>query len=79
MSALDNPPDCGRLLWTAPKTETTDHQVTGGGVAKLVRITSIINEQVPSKYSAKLVIDRLRNLASTPNAVVRRCVLGKDT
>jgi len=26
-----------------------------------------------------LVIERLRNLGSTPDAVVRRCVLGKDT
>jgi len=28
---------------------------------------------------AGLVIERLRNLGSTPDAVSRRCVLGKDT
>jgi len=27
---------------------------------------------------AGLVIERLRNLDSTPDAVARRCVLGKD-
>jgi len=28
---------------------------------------------------AGLVIEKLRNLGSTPDAVARRCVLGKDT
>jgi len=28
---------------------------------------------------ASTVIERLRNLGSTPDAVARRCVLGKDT
>jgi len=27
----------------------------------------------------RLVIERLRNLCSVPDAVARRCVLGKDT
>jgi len=38
----------------------------GGGVAQLIRGTG-------------LVIKRLRNLGSTPDAVARRCVLEKDT
>jgi len=28
---------------------------------------------------AAVVIERYRNLSSTPDAVARRCVLGKDT
>jgi len=51
----------------------------GGGQPALFQNKWIIGGVAPVGRDAGLVIKRLRNLSSTPDAVARRCVLGKDT
>jgi len=45
-------------------------------ILKNLRTASLNSEFTGSN---KNVIERLQNLGSTPNAVVHRCVVGKDT
>jgi len=47
--------------------------------AKTVKLLNSRRQRGSVGIGAGLVIVRLRNLGSTPDAVARRCVFGKDT